>query len=314
MAMSGVIDVSGLTVLDREQVTDSSQCPVVCTECSGKIRVENSEAVCSDCGLVIGRTELRMDADSLSSDEEASGHGTGAPTTNARHDRGLSTKIGYGTGIEVSAAKQRQFARLRRQHNRARIDSKSERNKLYAYTEIRRAASRLSLPDSVRDQACTLFDSAQSAELLYGRSLEGFAAAVVYAACRVQSLARTRAEVVEVSSATLDELTVAFDAMNRELGLRVGPIDPRDYLARYASTLDLDMAVEQRARECVSDLRERHLIGGKNPSGVAAACLYHAARTLEADVTQAALTEVADVSRLTIRSTLSDLESFDGEA
>ncbi|WP_413229591.1 transcription initiation factor IIB [Haloarcula salinisoli] len=230
--------------------------------------------------------------------------------TDARHDRGLSTKIGYGTGIEVSGSKQRQFARLRRQHNRARFPSKRERNKVYAYTDIRQSTSALELPDSVRDQACALFDSAQSADLLYGRSIEGFAAAVVYAVCRMQSLARTRSEVVSASSATIDELNAAYDAMNRELGLPVGPIDPREYLARYASSLDLGIAVENSAQEKVGALRDAHLIGGKNPRGVAAACLYQAAQDVSVGVTQEALTEVADISRLTIRSTLSDLESL----
>jgi len=284
-----------------------------CTECNGDLHQSGAEVVCAECGLVVGSVELKMTPDWGDSDSESQQRRTGAPMTDARHDKGLSTKIGYGTGVEVSGSKQRQFARLRRQHNRARFPSKSERNKVYAYTEIRQATSSLSLPDSVRDQACALFDSAQSAELLYGRSIEGFAAAVVYAVCRTQSIARTRAEVVAASSATMDELNAAYDAMNRELGLPVGPIDPRDYLARYASSLGLGMVVENRAREHVSALQDAHLIGGKNPSGVAAACLYRAADEEGVDVTQEALTEVADISRLTIRSTLSDLESLDGD-
>jgi len=159
-----------------------------------------------------------------------------------------------------------------------------------------------------------LFDSAQEEELLYGRSIEGFAAASVYAVCRTQSLTRTRHEIVGVSSATRDELRIAYDAMNRELGLQVGPIDPRDYLARYASTLELGVAVEKRAKDNVSALREQSLIGGKNPSGVAAACLYQAAQQSDAAVRQQDLCEMADVSRLTLRSTLSDLESLENES
>jgi len=285
-----------------------------CTECGGDLRQEQSEVLCSDCGLVIGAAELDLGPDWGRSDGETQDRRTGAPTTDARHDNGLSTEIGYGTGAEVSGEKQRQFARLRRQHTRAHLSSKSERNKVYAYTEIRQLTSSLSLPDSIRDQACVLFDSAQEEELLYGRSIEGFAAASVYAVCRTQSLTRTRHEIVGVSSATRDELRIAYDAMNRELGLQVGPIDPRDYLARYASTLELGVAVEKRAKDNVSALREQSLIGGKNPSGVAAACLYQAAQQSDAAVRQQDLCEMADVSRLTLRSTLSDLESLENES
>ena len=230
--------------------------------------------------------------------------------TESRHDRGLSTEIGYGTRSEVSGTRQRQLVRMRRQHNRARIDSKAERNKLYAYTEIRRLASVMSLPTSVRDQSCSLFSSAQSEDLLCGRSLEGFAAAVVYATCRVQSIARTMDEVVDVARAERSELKAAYDALNRELGLPVGPVSPTEYLPRYASDLDVETAVERRAREYAATLAESGRTDGKNPSGVAAACLYRAGEELGATVTQRDVAELAGVVRPTIRSTLDELDSL----
>lgn len=283
-----------------------------CIECGGYVRKEETEMVCGECGLVLGEDTIDRGPDWRTSDDgEEDCRRTGAPLTKARHDKGLSTEIGYGNGSEVSGEKQRQFARLRRQHNRARLSSKSDRNKVYAYTEIRQIVSSLSLPMSIRDQACTLFDSAQSEKLLCGRSLEGFAAAVVYATCRTRSIARTMEEIVSVASAEKSELKVAYNALNRELELPVGPINPCDYIPRYASKLDLGMDVENRAREHVERLQEHNLIGGKNPSGVAAACLYQASEEHDSDVTQKALTSIADVSRLTLRSTVSDLESID---
>ena len=77
---------------------------------------------------------------------------------------------------------------------------------------------------------------------------------------------------------------------------------------------DLGVAVEKRARDNVTSLREESLIGGKNPSGVAAACLYQAAQQSGVAVRQQDLCELADVSRLTLRSTLSDLESLGEES
>lgn len=52
------------------------------------------------------------------------------------------------------------------------------------FTEVRRIVSELALPETVREQACALFESAQTEDLLVGRSIEGFAAAAVYATCR----------------------------------------------------------------------------------------------------------------------------------
>jgi transcription initiation factor TFIIB len=286
---------------------------VSCIECGGSVRRTGTETVCDDCGLVVDEDAVDRGPEWRSLDGASDGRRTGAPLTRARHDKGLSTEIGYGTGTEVSGRRQRRLVRMRRQHNRARLSSKRERNRLYAFTEIRRIVSVLSLPTAIREQACSLFESAQSEELLCGRSLEGFAAASVYATCRTNSIARTMDEVVDVARADRSELKAAYDALNRDLGLPVGPIHPTDYLPRYASELGLSADVERRARESAVLLVETGCVGGKNPSGVAAACLYEAADDHGVDVTQARVADIADVSRMTIRSTLTDLQHLRAE-
>ena len=237
-------------------------------------------------------------------DDETNRERTGAPLTRSRHDRGLSTEIGYGSGssTRLTGRKRRQVARMRREHNRARIPSKSDRNQVYGFTEIRRLVSSLSLPESVRDRACTLFESAQNEDLLRGRSVEGFAAAAVYATCRVETVSRTLDEVTADARAEESELKAAYDALNRDLGLPTGPIDPREYLPRFASELDCSRAVERRAAEFAERASDEGVVGGRNPSGVAAACLYAADRERDGGLTQTETAEVAGVSPVTLRS------------
>jgi transcription initiation factor TFIIB len=201
------------------------------------------------------------------------------------------------------------MGRLRRQHNRAKIESKRERNKVYAFGEIRRLVSELDLSEHIRDRACVLFESAQSEDLLRGRSLEGFASATVYATCRTAAISRTLTEVVAVARATEDELTAAYDALNRELGLPTGPIDPAEYLPRFASRLDLPQAVERDARALVETAAERGLVAGRDPAGVAGACLYLAAREADRDLTQREAADVAGVTPVTIRGTYQELRT-----
>ncbi|ELY55832.1 transcription factor TFIIB cyclin-related protein [Natronolimnohabitans innermongolicus JCM 12255] len=251
-------------------------------------------------------------------DDETDRRRTGAPLTRSRHDRGLSTEIGFGSGsnddyrARLSGRKRRQIARLRREHNRSRISSKVERNQVYGFAEIRRVNALLSLPDCIREQSCSLFESAQSEGLLQGRSLEGFAAASLYATCRARSLPRTVEEITAVARADEGELTAAYDALNRELGLPTGPIDPTQYLPRYASKLGLETPIEKRARAHVSELLQAGLVVGRNPSGIAAACLYKAAGEREEwpAVTQAAAADVANVAPVTIRSTVVNLREL----
>jgi transcription initiation factor TFIIB len=277
-----------------------------CPECDGRLRADDCETICTDCGLVVDEHAIDPGPEWRSfADDDTDPERTGAPLTRSRHDRGLSTEIGRSTRLK--GRKRRQMARLRRQHKRTQIASKAERNRVYAFTEIDHVVNALDLPESIQERACVLFESAQEEGLLQGRSIEGFAAAAVYATCRTASVSRTVGEVVGAARADRDELGVAYDALNRDLGLPTGPIDPREYLARFASELDLPPAVERRARELAERAREEGFDNGRNPGGVAAACLYTAAEGTDHAVTQRAAANVADVTPVTLRTTYEKL-------
>jgi transcription initiation factor TFIIB len=277
-----------------------------CPECEGRLRRAGTETVCSDCGLVVEEDAIDRGPEWRSfADDDTNPERCGAPLTRSRHDRGLSTEIGRSTRLK--GRKRRRVARMRRQHNRARISSKQERNQVYGFTEIRRLIGRLELPESLQERACVLFESAQDENLLQGRSIEGFAAAAVYAVCRTADVSRTLGEVVEVATADEAELKVAYDALNRDLGLPTGPINPSEYLARFASELDAPTWLERRARELAEEAHESGLATGRNPSGVAAACLYTVARAESYSLTQDDVAAVADVSTVTVRNTYHDL-------
>ncbi|WP_226022523.1 transcription initiation factor IIB [Halomicrobium salinisoli] len=277
-----------------------------CPECEGRLEAEGCETVCASCGLVVAEDAIDRGPEWRSfEDDDTDRARTGAPLTRSRHDRGLSTEIGRSTRLK--GRKRRRMARMRREHNRAQTGSKRDRNRMVGFIEVRRLVSALDLSESIRDRACVLFESAQEADLLVGRSIEGFAAAGVYATCRTAGLARTIDEIVDAAQADGDELRAAYDALNRELGLPTGPIDPREYLPRFASELDVPQKIERRATELMDRAEEENLIAGKNPGGVAAACLYTAAREAEYDLTQRAAADVADVSPVTLRSTYQEL-------
>ncbi|WP_435196575.1 transcription initiation factor IIB [Natronomonas sp. EA1] len=277
-----------------------------CPECDGRLRTQQTETVCSQCGLVVAEDAIDRGPEWRSfADDDTNPKRTGAPLSRSRHDRGLSTEIGYSSRLK--GRKRRRVARMRRQHNRSKIGSKRERNQVYAFTEVRRLQGRLDLPDFVRDRACVLFESAQKEDLVRGRSLEGFAAAVVYAVCRTAEVSRTLGEVIEVARSDEAELKAAYDALNQELGLPTGPIDPREYLPRFASKLDCPRAVERRAKALAEQAHDDGLVVGKNPCGVAAACLYAAARREDYPLTQQEAADVADVTPVTLRSTFKKL-------
>ena len=292
--------------MSKTQSTQARTCP----ECSGRIDESGQETVCTRCGLVVSEHRIDHGPEWRSfAEDRTSPERTGAPLTRSRHDRGLSTEIGFeSSGHRLTGRKRRKLTRLRTLHNRATISSKVKRNQVYAFTEIGRMIAALELPDPVRERSCVLFESAQDEDLIRGRTLEGFAAGAVYATCRLTSVSRTLEEVLTVARASEGELKVAYGVLNRELGLETGPVDPREYLPRFASKLDLPPIVERRAGEHVETGREQGLIAGRNPGGFAAACLYAAARELDQRVTQKEAADAAGITSVTLRSAYQDIQ------
>ncbi len=283
-----------------------------CPECGAQIIHRNDEHVCSSCGLVTGSDRLDRGPEWRGSPRERQQRRrTGAPLTRARHDRGLSTEIGYTSGADVGASNPHRLARMRREHNRAQIRTKAERNRVYGFTEIRRICSSLELSHSIRERSCVVFEQAQEADLFKGRSLEGFAAAAVYAVCRIERVGRTRQEVIEVARADEAELNVAYDAINRDLGLPIAPLDPRAYLPRLASMLEVPSGVEHTARGYADWLMQEGLAAGRKPGGVAGACLYVAAGDRDVNLSQREVANAADVSPVTVRGVSRLLDEHD---
>jgi len=145
-----------------------------CPECSGRVATNSVETICEDCGPVIDEQRIDHGPEWRTHDQDQRKR-TGAPLTAPRHDRGLSTEIGHrkdANGNELSEQKRQRLSRMRREQNRGRFQSRAERNVAHGLGEARIIASVLNLTDSVRDQACQLFRSAQNEDLLRGRSIE----------------------------------------------------------------------------------------------------------------------------------------------
>jgi transcription initiation factor TFIIB len=123
----------------------------------------------------------------------------------------------------------------------------------------------------------------------------------------METLSRTIDEITEASHSSREEFQAAYDALNRDLGLPVEPTHPREYLPRYADQLELPTTIEQRAHELADRTEREGILNGRNPSGVAAACLYTAAKENDADLTQREAASVASVTPVTLRTTYQEL-------
>ena len=307
----------------QERATENEQTEEnVCPECGGSLvnDAEHGETLCQDCGLVVEEDEIDPGPewrafDSREKDEKSR---VGAPTTNMMHDKGLSTNIGWqdkdAYGNALSSRQREKMQRLRTWNERFRTRDSKERNLKQALGEIDRMASALGLPENVRETASVIYRRALEEDLLPGRSIEGVATASLYAAARQAGNPRSLDEIERVSRVDRMELTRTYRYIVRELNLEVKPADPESYVPRFVSELGLSDEVERRARELLDSARGTEVMSGKSPVGLAAATIYAASLLTNEKVTQSQVSDVADISEVTIRNRYHELLDIESNA
>ncbi|KAB1194733.1 transcription initiation factor IIB [Haloferax sp. MBLA0076] len=301
---------------DSERTKHEQNESLTCPECGSESLVsdsEHGETVCDDCGLVVEEDEIDRGPEwrAFNSSEKDQKSRVGAPTTNMMHDKGLSTNIGWQNkdayGRSLSSRQREKMQRLRTWNERFRTRDSKERNLKQALGEIDRMASALGLPDNVRETASVIYRRALNDDLLPGRSIEGVATSSLYAAARMAGTPRSLDEITNVSRVEKDEIARTYRYVVRELKLEIQPADPEQYVPRFASDLGLADETERRARQLLKTAKKQGVHSGKSPVGLAAAAVYAASLLTNDKVTQNEVSDVANISEVTIRNRYHEL-------
>ena len=282
-----------------------------CPEC-GSINLmfnkDKGEVICKDCGLVIEERMIDFSQEWRGFDHEqsASRRRSGAPLTATKYDSGLGTDVGQRSDINLLDSKSRhKFTRLRQWHSR--VSTAIERNLKIALAELKRVSNYLKLPKVVEEESATIYKNAVVKGLVRGRSMESVVAGALYAACRIHEVPRTLDELSEASGIDKKEIGRTYRFITRELGIRILPSNPVDYLARFASSLKLNAETQSKAVDILEQAQNSELTSGRGPTGIAAASLYVATLINNEKRTQREVADVAGVTEVTIRNRYKEL-------
>jgi len=282
-----------------------------CPECDSTSltrSADGSEISCEDCGLILEEETIDRGPEwrAFNAAERDSKSRVGAPTTQTMHDKGLTTTIDWKNqdayGRSLSSEKRSQMNRLRKWQERIRTKDAGERNLQFALSETDRMASALGVPRSVREVASVLYRRALEEDLIRGRSIEGVSTSTLYAACRMEGIPRSLDEVAAVSRVDRMEIGRTYRYISQELNLEMEPVDPKKYVPRFCSELELPEEVESKANEIIDTTAEQGMLSGKSPTGYAAAAIYAAALLCNKKKTQREVADVAQVTEVTIRN------------
>jgi len=282
-----------------------------CPDCASInliIKEERGEVICRDCGLVIEEKMIDMGQEwrEFDSDQAGKRRRTGAPITVTKFDQGLGTSIGTDSDIYRLGGKSKdKYMRLQKWQQR--ISTAIERNLKLALAELKRVSSYLKLPSSVIEDSSEIYRNAVQRGLVRGRSMESVVAGALYAACRRHEVPRTLDELAVASGIDKKEIGRTYRFITRELGIRILPSNPVDYLPRFSSALKLNAETQSKAVKILEQAQEQELTSGRGPTGIAAAALYVAALINNEKRTQREVADVAGVTEVTIRNRYKEL-------
>lgn len=297
----------------NEQIVEET---IKCPKCGNTHLTKDyshAELVCEKCGLVIDADIIDHGPEWRAFDNEQRDKKTrtGSPMTYTIHDKGLSTNISWQNrdayGKSIPTRNRAQLYRLRKWQIRTRISDGTERNLSIALSALNRFSSLMSLPRNVRETAAVIYRKAVRRKLIRGRSIEGVAASVLYAACRQCNVPRTLEEISTLTEMKKKEIGRNYRNISRKLELKLLPTIPQDYIPRFCSQLDLSNDVQIKTMEILKNASKKELTSGRGPTGLAAAALYIASVLCGERRTQREIAEVAGVTEVTIRNRYKEL-------
>lgn len=276
-----------------------------CPECKSinlTVDEKRGEIVCKSCGLILEEDVIDSgqewrDFSGESNDQRRAG----MPTSFTKHDMGTGTEVGTATEVYgMGGAQRRKYLRLRKWHNRS--STSLERNLKYALVELKRVSSLLNIPPAIEEEAARIYRLAITKGLVRGRSMDCVVVGCVYIASRLFNLPRSLNEVTQTTNTNKRDVGKTYRFVARELGIRMLPSGPIDYIPKFANKLGFSAETQTKAQEILKIAENSELTSGRGPTGLAAASLYVASLMTGEKRTQREIADVVGVTEVTIRN------------
>ena len=277
---------------------------------------ESGEIVCSKCGLVISEKiedyahQERRAYSMQEADERAR---TGARTSLAFHDMGLSTIIGKAnkdaSGQLLNSAMCSSMEKLRIWDSRIHVNSSEDRSLRRAFHQLNTLRDKLGLSDTLVEKSAYLYRKAQERGLIRGRTVDGIMTAAVYIACRETGTPKTLEDISIVSNLKRKDITRCYRRLVFDLDIKIPIIDPMKCIVKVANKLGLSEKTKHKAMNLMTYAIKMEINAGKIPMGLAATVLYASCMKTGENVSQTNIAEASGVTEVTIRNRFKDLTS-----
>ncbi|MGQ9780777.1 MAG: transcription initiation factor IIB [Nitrososphaeria archaeon] len=275
----------------------------------------SGELICPKCGVVIRdrAVDEHPEWKAIDLEDKQKRVRVGAPLTYLLHDEGLSTLVGDRPYGYTSTFKQANDARkIKSTYSMIRV-SADERSLMKLLEKIEDLATKLSLPNNVAETAAYLIRSSKMKAFAKNKGQKEIAAAMIYLACRLCNVNRTLKEVADLADLREKDVAKYYRALAQNFS--ASPVSrPRisNYVTKLSNILNLSTKVERLALDLSSKVEVSEIALGKNPAGLAAACVHIACTLFDESISSDDIAAELGVTPLTVRNRTKEiLQSYD---
>ena len=265
------------------------------------------EIMCSLCGQVLSDkiSEISSDTTIHSNEDYLSKSRTGAKSTLAFDDMGLSTLIQKvdkdSTGKSLSVDNKRTFYRLRMWDRNSKAKSRN-RNMQKAFMILEGLKAKLALSDVTVEQTAYIYRKVLAKKICKGRSIPIILSAVLYAACRFTNTPRTIQDISTAVNLKKSSVHKIYRLLVRELDLSVESYNPVSFISRIIAYIGASEKTKRDAIDILTRADAMMITAGKNPMAIAATVVYLSAIKNNENVTQTKIAKASNISSVTIRN------------
>ena len=269
------------------------------------VQIRDGNRLCLNCGMIIQKEFVGNERRAYTVEEIQNRKRTEPRWRDFGPRTMLPNTKTDSKGKSIGAKEQALFSRLSKIQNS--LISSIERNFWEAKPKLKMLCSKLNIPEYISDSAWKIYSIVARKKLTMGRSINGFIAGALYAAIRVHDFPRLLDEVCEANltprRTVHRSLAMIIREVLPELNLKYQPITAESLVFRFGNELELPMKIQKCAINMLMLASYNGLKRtGKDPKGLAAACVYIAAKDGAIRKTQSRVAEIAKITEVTLRS------------
>lgn len=279
---------------------------------SPKISKEEGYYVCLNCGFVYSRI-LDNSPSRAFTQEEIQKRKSNERVYSPIGPRTVIRGSRDARGSLLSPKYKSKFNRLAKIHRS--LTTSYERNLWIALPNLQRLQKKLGIPETVAEDALRIYTQTVKKKLTMGRSIDTLLAASIFCALRVHGIPRTIEEITNAAQIPKKKVIksyrlILYDILPK-LNLKVKHFDSKRYVDKFNDDLKLSMQCRNIAVKVIEIAKEHGFnSAGKDPKGIAAAAIYIGSKMCNEARTQKEISALANVTEVTLRMRVKDLQRY----